>query len=103
MTIAERVVRVAVFNCGYTSPSIQKERGQYHEIFDSLLQPAVQRLSSGAPTKTKIKLLVSGWDTTKEEYPPTLEGTHAIIISGSPNGAYQNLEWIHTLNKYVAR
>ena len=35
------------------------------------------------------------------EYPPVLEDIDAIIITGSPNGAYQELEWIATLHKFV--
>lgn len=102
MAVKGRHISVAVFNCGYTCPAIQEERGLYHEIFASLLQPAVQRLSSQANSGTKPTLHVTGWDTTKQEYPPTLEGIDAIVISGSPNGAYQDLPWIQKLINYVA-
>lgn len=100
--ILKQVLNVVVFNCGYTCPSIERERGEFHRMFNSFLQPAVPRLSSQARPKTEIRLLVKGLDATKQEYPPSFEGIDAIIISGSPNGAYQDLDWIHALDKYVS-
>jgi GMP synthase-like glutamine amidotransferase len=98
------VYTVAVLNCGYTNPIVQKARGQYHDIFNSLLQPAVARACGNIDSRVSrpVQLSISGWDTVNQEYPDTLEGIDAIIISGSPNGAYEDLEWIHRLNKYVA-
>jgi hypothetical protein len=99
MIIFERVISVAVFKCGYTCPSIQNERGQYDDIFASLLEPAAERVCTKT---TKLKLNITGWDTVNQVYPPTLDGINAIIVSGSPNGAYQDLEWIQALNAYLS-
>ncbi|EPE09344.1 hypothetical protein F503_07120 [Ophiostoma piceae UAMH 11346] len=90
---------IAVLNCGYTVPSVQKARGQYHDVFAAILQPAVDRHNAG--TDDKVTLQVLGFDTVKEEYPESLDGIHAVIISGSPNGAYEQLPWIRRLLTYV--
>lgn len=100
MTV-RHIVSVAVLNCGYTCPNIQKERGQYHDIFASLLRPALERLNRG-PNWPNAKLNVTGWDTINQVYPPSLDRIDAIIISGSPNGAYQDLEWIRALDRYIS-
>ncbi|KAH6889607.1 class I glutamine amidotransferase-like protein [Thelonectria olida] len=99
MIISERVISVAVFKCGYTCPSIQHERGQFEDIFASLLEPAAERVCTKT---TKVKLNITGWDTVDQVYPPTLDGIDAIIVSGSPNGAYEDLEWIRALNAYLS-
>lgn len=49
-----------------------------------------------------MKLAVVGYDTVREEYPTSLVGVDAIIVSGSPNSAYQDLQWIKVLTKYIA-
>ncbi|KAF7554924.1 hypothetical protein G7Z17_g2537 [Cylindrodendrum hubeiense] len=102
MTTFEDVISVAVFNCGYTCPSIQKERGQYHDIFASLLRPALERVCSKSAKSPSVKLSIIGWDAVNQVYPPTLDNINAIIVSGSPNGAYQDLEWIQTLSRYIS-
>ncbi|KAH7006977.1 class I glutamine amidotransferase-like protein [Ilyonectria destructans] len=100
MTV-RHIISVAVLNCGYTCPNIQKERGQYHDIFALLLRPALERLNRG-PNWPNAKLNVTGWDTVNQVYPPSLDRIDAIIISGSPNGAYQDLEWIRALDRYIS-
>jgi GMP synthase-like glutamine amidotransferase len=102
MTFSKSVLNVAVFNCGYTSPCIQERRGQYDEIFAALLQPSLERVRAKTATNFNISLNVRGYDTVKQEYPVTLDEIDAIIISGSPNGAYQQLAWIQTLCQYVS-
>ena len=103
MIVLQQTLNIAVFNCGYTCPSIQEARGQYHDIFASLLKPAAERVCSKVSKSTKVDLNVTGWDTVNQVYPATLDDIDAIIISGSPNGAYQDLDWIHALNKYLSR
>ncbi|KAH7176893.1 class I glutamine amidotransferase-like protein [Dactylonectria macrodidyma] len=102
MTLSKRVVSVAVFNCGYTAPSIQNARGQFHEIFTALLKPAFQRVRDSNPELPDIALDIKGWDTVKQEYPSTLDKIDAILVTGSPRGAYEDLEWIRTLDRYLA-
>ena len=100
--VSERIFSVVVLNCGYTCPSIQQQRGQYDDIFRSLLQPAVGRLYAKDTESSKLGLNIQGYDTVNQIYPPTLEGIDGIIISGSPNGAYQDLAWIQKLCRYVS-
>ncbi|KAJ9137130.1 hypothetical protein NKR23_g9379 [Pleurostoma richardsiae] len=102
MISLEHVISIVVLNCGYTSPSIEKERGQYDDIFASLLLPAAERVSARIAKTTKLKFNIKGYDTVKQVYPLTLQGIDAIIISGSPNGAYQDLEWIRKLDGFVS-
>jgi hypothetical protein len=62
---------------------VQKERGQYSDIFSTLLAPAAERVSRRLelpPAQINIK----GFDTVNAEYPTDLKGIDAIIISGSP-------------------
>ncbi|KAF7560399.1 hypothetical protein G7046_g3760 [Stylonectria norvegica] len=101
--IRSGILSVAVFNCGYTSPSIQQHRGQYDDIFRSLLQPAFDRVCATKPgLNSELKLSIRGYDTVNGVYPVSLEGLDAIVVSGSPNGAYQDLEWIRKLDRYIA-
>ncbi|KAH8895601.1 class I glutamine amidotransferase-like protein [Thozetella sp. PMI_491] len=101
MAVAEKVIRVVVLNCGYTCPAIEKERGQYDEIFSSLLEAALERAISRDPTPMKWRLSIRGYDVVKEMYPHTVDDIDALIISGSPNGAYQDLPWIKALCHYI--
>ncbi|RMJ13103.1 hypothetical protein CDV36_007214 [Fusarium kuroshium] len=100
MAIDSPVINVAVLNCGYTSPVIEKERGQYHDIFRVLLRDAVHRSSS---LTNKPNLHLEGWDVVNQKYPLCLDRVDAIIVTGSPNSAYQPLEWIYVLQHYVSR
>lgn len=102
MAIDTQIVNIVILNCGYTSTIIEKARGQYHDIFAALLQAAVDRLSTqdGRP---KVRLQMKGWDVVSQKYPTTLDSVDAIIVTGSPNGAYQDLDWINTLNQYISR
>lgn len=99
---SEHTVSAVVLNCGYTCPSIEEKRGQYDDIFASILLPAFERASSRAAKGTSLKLNIKGYDTVKQVYPLTLQGVDAIIISGSPNGAYQDFEWIKKLIRFVS-
>ncbi|VUC26805.1 unnamed protein product [Clonostachys rosea] len=98
----EKTLSIAVLNCGYTCQSIQEARGQYHDLFAAILQPAAQRANRKATDGQHVKLEITGWDTVNQVYPPSLDGIDAIIISGSPNSAYDQLEWIQALNRFVA-
>ncbi|KAH7127905.1 class I glutamine amidotransferase-like protein [Dactylonectria estremocensis] len=102
MTLSKHVISVAVFNCGYTAPSIQNARGQFHEIFAALLTPALERVCHNNLELPNVTLDIKGWDTVNQEYPPTLDKIDAIIVTGSPNGAYEDLEWIRTLDRHLA-
>lgn len=97
----ERVFTIAVFNCGYTSPIIQKERGQYSDIFAALLAPAVERLKARLGLQAP-RIIVKGFNTVIEEYPANLEEIDAIIVSGSPNSSYEDLPWVLRLDRYIS-
>ncbi|KAK7217550.1 hypothetical protein V2G26_005553 [Clonostachys chloroleuca] len=98
----EDTLNIAVLNCGYTCQSIQEARGQYHDLFGAILLPAAERANRKATGSRRVKLEITGWDTVNQVYPPSLEDIDGIIISGSPNSAYEELEWIQTLNRFVA-
>ncbi|CAK7246290.1 MAG: hypothetical protein STHCBS139747_007917 [Sporothrix thermara] len=94
-------LNVVVLNCGYTSPVITKARGQYSDVFADILKPAVARHNANPATTDPVDLVIRGYDTMKQVYPPSLDGVDALIITGSPNGAYEDLPWIRTLLDYV--
>lgn len=96
-----RSFAIAVLNCGYTSPIIQKERGQYSDIFTALLLPAAEQVAQRQGLAS-LQLKVKGYDTVNEEYPSTLDDVDAIIVSGSPNSAFQDLSWIRRLDEYIS-
>lgn len=100
MESSNSILSIAVLNCGYTSPIIQNARGQYSDIFASLLKPALDRANHGQNI-SKSQRCIQGWDVVSEEYPPTLNGIDAIIVSGSPNSSYQDLPWIKKLDRYL--
>ncbi|CAK7212806.1 hypothetical protein SEUCBS140593_001632 [Sporothrix eucalyptigena] len=91
---------VVVLNCGYTSPVITKVRGQYSDIFADILQPALARHNAN-PENAEVELVLRGYDAIQQIYPLSLDGVDALIITGSPNGAYEDLAWIRTLLAYV--
>ncbi|CAK7223121.1 hypothetical protein SCUCBS95973_005070 [Sporothrix curviconia] len=99
---------VVVLNCGYTSPVITKARGQYSDVFADILRPAVARhnaraANANANTHAGVELVLRGYDAIQQTYPPSLDGVDALIITGSPNGAYEDFAWIRTLLAYVRR
>jgi GMP synthase-like glutamine amidotransferase len=67
----------------------------YGRIFHDLL--------SSAATKTHQNLTIAStdFDAVKNEYPASLDDFDAIIISGSANSAYDDLPWIHKLERWI--
>lgn len=69
----------------------------YGHIFHNLLAAAALRVLPN----TSIHSV--DFDVQKGEYPTSLEDFDAIIISGSASSAYDDHDWVRTLDRYVYR
>lgn len=68
----------------------------YGRIFHQLLSAAA------AQKLPRIAIKSSDYDVMKEEYPISLAEFDAIIISGSANSAYDDLEWVRRLDDFIS-
>lgn len=71
----------------------------YGQIFHELLAAAAQKVSAEAP----VTIESENFDVVKGEYPSSLADFDGIIISGSANSAYDDLDWIRRLDEYIEK
>ncbi|KAK0390045.1 hypothetical protein NLU13_3618 [Sarocladium strictum] len=90
-----RVFRVAVLECDKTIEPVRANRGQYVDIFRSLLTRALE--SEGHD----IHLEVSQWDVVASQSYPRPEDFDGLLLSGSKHCAFHDEPWILSLVDYV--
>ena len=89
-------IRICMLNADYCVPVVRERRSPtYGQIFHELLAAAAHR------TALNTKILSTEFDVVRAEYPPSLADFDAIVISGSANSSYDNLDWIHKLELYI--
>lgn len=97
-----KIIHIAVFECLRLEPQVAAFRGQFGDVFRSWLQASAAAFNSKVSSReNKIAIETSHWDVEHGQYPETLEGVNAIIVSGSTASAYDKDNWITTLEKYL--
>jgi GMP synthase-like glutamine amidotransferase len=90
-----RTIRIAVLNTDVPVPAVCAKLGSYGAIFHHLLSKAASRVS---PTTT---IESAEFDVVKGEYPERVADFDAILITGAAASAYDNADWIHSLDAFV--
>ncbi|KAM0817501.1 putative Glutamine amidotransferase domain-containing protein [Seiridium cardinale] len=96
-----RLVRVAVFECLELADNIAQSRGQFRDVFTAWLQKAAVSYNSRRRPSEQVRIETTGWNVAQGRYPPSLNGTDAIIVSGSTASAYDQFPWIFRLAEYL--
>lgn len=96
-----RRVHIAVLECIRLDPAMSDERGQFGDVYYRWLQACASRYNATRSPAQQLDITVSSWDVEHGQYPPSLEGTDAMIVTGSTASAYQGDEWIRELSSYL--
>lgn len=85
-----------MLNADVPVPAVYEKRAKtYGQIFHELLCDAAKSTSSN------LKVTSTDFDVKENGYPSNISDFDAIVISGSANSAYDDLEWIHNLTKFI--
>jgi len=81
MTCSPASLHVAVINCDTPVPNVLAARGQYSDIFASLLRRATELY----PDWKSTELVITAYDAVKGELPQQeeLEKLNGLLITGS--------------------
>ncbi|KAF2023987.1 class I glutamine amidotransferase-like protein [Setomelanomma holmii] len=91
-----QTLRICMLNADAPVPAIVDQRAPtYGRIFHNLLSAAASQI---APD---VKVTSTDFDVVNGQYPTSLADFDAIIISGSANSAYDDLDWIRGLDAYT--
>jgi GMP synthase-like glutamine amidotransferase len=89
-------LRICMLNADVPVPVIHQQRATtYGKIFHQLLCNAARTASS------KLEITSQDFNAVNSEYPSDLSEFDAILISGSASSAYDDVDWIHTLNAFI--
>jgi hypothetical protein len=92
-----RNLRIAVLECDTPFPSVLETRGQYGDVFRTLLDKGLKHETLGDKVKD-VSYDISRWDVvTAQEY-PNIEEVDGFLLTGSsswPFGSYygKKLTW----------
>ncbi|KAJ4376064.1 hypothetical protein N0V83_001345 [Neocucurbitaria cava] len=89
-------LRICMLNADIPVPNVYAQKAPtYGQIFHQLL--------SAAATQSLSPVIIesSDYDVMKGEYPVSILNYDAIVISGSANSAYDDLEWIQKLDSFI--
>ncbi|KAJ2983803.1 hypothetical protein NQ176_g429 [Zarea fungicola] len=95
-------IRIAILNADEPVPAVRAIYPTYGSVFHSLLAKSAARLSD--PVSAGMKLITiqsQEFNVVKNEYPSSLEGFDALLITGSAASSYEKLEWVRRLDAYV--
>lgn len=91
-----RILRICMLNADVPVPAVVTNRAPtYGRIFHELLSAATSHV------QPDLEIISDDFDVMKGNYPASLSDFDAIIISGSANSAYDDLEWVRKLNTYI--
>lgn len=91
-----QTLRICMLNADVPVPAVYEQRATtYGQIFHELLCDAAKKSSPD------LKIESTDFDVKQSAYPSNISAFDAIIISGSANSAYDDLEWIHNLTKFI--
>ncbi|CAO2651753.1 Nn.00g000360.m01.CDS01 [Neocucurbitaria sp. VM-36] len=91
-----QTIRLCMLNADIPVPNVYAQKAPtYGQIFHQLLSAAASR------TLPQTSIKSSDYDVMKGEYPASISGYDAIVISGSANSAYDDLDWIRKLDQFI--
>ncbi|CAM1507965.1 Fc.00g048130.m01.CDS01 [Cosmosporella sp. VM-42] len=89
-------IQIAMLNADVPIPNVLARYKSYGSIFHILLCDAASR------TAPHVNITSTDFNIVLGEYPKALSDFDAIIVSGSASSSYDDAEWIHRLNEYLA-
>ncbi|KAG8409546.1 hypothetical protein J3459_017373 [Metarhizium acridum] len=89
--------RLAVLECDTPVPNVEKERGSYGAIFESLLSKG---LVQGAKN---VDFCLLRYDVVQHQKYPELGEVDGILITGSKHTAFADDAWIVSLVEYIRK
>lgn len=94
--MAPTPIRIALLSCDTPIDPVRQLHGDYLDIFSSLLTRSLP------PGVDKDIFVLDNYDVVhKMEYPAENDAYDALLITGSPKSAYEDVEWIHKLVEYI--
>ena len=94
-------IHIAVLECCRFPADVVAVRGQFGDIFESWLRKSLDLFNKKRPLGNPLEIAVTSWDVEHGEYPPSLDGIDALIVTGSPLSACDDEPWIKVLEKYI--
>lgn len=96
-----RLIRIAVFECLELADNIAQARGQFNDVFATWLHRTSLSYNEQRPLSEQVQIETTAYRVIEGQYPPSLDGIDAIIVSGSTASAYDQDPWIVRLAEYL--
>ncbi|KAI5826439.1 class I glutamine amidotransferase-like protein [Schizophyllum commune Tattone D] len=96
--------RLALLLCDTPMPAVQREYGDYAQIFRDLLRNALPASKAGSDGDASPPFILDAFDVVhKMEYPKEeeMETYDAVLLTGSAASAYDDVPWINKLVDWV--
>jgi GMP synthase-like glutamine amidotransferase len=91
-----QILRICMLNADVPVPVVHRDcASTYGKIFHRLLCNAANT------TWSNLKIISTDFNVLESEYPANISEFDAIVISGSANSAYDELDWIRTLAGFI--
>jgi GMP synthase-like glutamine amidotransferase len=91
-----QTLRICMLNADVPVPVVYRDRAStYGKIFHRLLCNAANT------TWSNLEIISTDFNVLESEYPANISEFDAIVISGSANSAYDDLDWIQTLAGFI--
>ncbi|KXN86836.1 Putative glutamine amidotransferase-like protein C13C5.04 [Leucoagaricus sp. SymC.cos] len=87
-----KLYRICLLVNGYFTKNLLNQNGDYVAMYSAWLQASL-------PKHSNIRFEVIGFETQKLQYPKRkeIDGFDAVLVSGSPEDAYSDAEWVTRL------
>ncbi|KIX97716.1 uncharacterized protein Z520_06494 [Fonsecaea multimorphosa CBS 102226] len=102
-------LHLAILICEVLPPPVSRLRGPFDQIFQTFFDRGAKRLSEGYSdeqwpgAEKQIKVRTTPYNATAGQLPDTeaLEGLDALVVTGSSAGAYEDIEWVKNLGRFL--
>ncbi|KAJ3158240.1 hypothetical protein HDU86_002949 [Geranomyces michiganensis] len=93
-------LRIALLVCDTPLPVVVEKYGNYEKLFGELLRQGAAAYSASAkPTNLDIE----AFDVVQGQLPDDISKFSAFILTGSKYSAYEDLDWINNLKRFMQR
>ncbi|KAL8303021.1 hypothetical protein RB597_005333 [Gaeumannomyces tritici] len=92
-----RTIRIGMLNPDTPVPNVRSKFESYGAVFHQLLVEAAARVAPHVQVRSEQ------FDVVRGEYPSRPEDYDLLLVAGSSASAYEDAEWIRTLDKFLSR
>ncbi|KAI8587035.1 class I glutamine amidotransferase-like protein [Geranomyces variabilis] len=93
-------LRIALLICDTPLPVVVEKYGDYEKLFGELLRQGAAAYS--ASTKP-VNLEIEAFNVVEGQYPVDISNFSAFVLTGSKYSAYEDLDWINKLKRFMQR